>query len=621
VVQFIDQMRQHNAAFVNTSLSSLLREITSTSPRSSTPRPLVQTRKPSLHFETGDVFPTLTFPPGSPGESSLRLDPFLRREGITSISRIAVSPDTLRVAIITRGQSSQDLGVLNINRSRNYSHQIKLAAYDLLWAGNNSLLVSTLTDGKPRQVSLVQHDAEPVLLYSTQHPAYEIILSPQVSATHTFIEVRSPTSSTILSSNSTTPTELRTILAGDLPGAACTFWRGKHTCLSYRNDRVGEVFVVEQGHKRVLAQGSQRRPITRIHSDEDQLLLFSSTGTASNVQVLSSDSEPPIRIEPLGPVTTLLPVSSQTLDGRSLLEAHSFVAPPRVMTVGELVNFHRPESQPDGHLQTTKNSYSEEALTIPSSDQVAIPVSLARPPIVRGLLIQTYGAYGIPSKAEHSPQVEALLAQGIAVAVAHVRGGGELGPGWHIAGRGPHKRRAIEDLVSVTKGLQQYLHVPPHKTVMYGRSAGGWLVARSILTNTDLCSAIILDAPLLNLKSAVSSSDAPLYHRELVEWGNSHAAQEISATSLTPTQPLSVHIFLSVPMRDSLISPYETLSWALQARCSQQSDYAMVLHTMPTADHDGPTSAQDVRSLETLQRAFITQVISLQDESGSLIKK
>jgi protease II len=141
------------------------------------------------------------------------------------------------------------------------------------------------------------------------------------------------------------------------------------------------------------------------------------------------------------------------------------------------------------------------------------------------------------------------------------------------------------------------------------------------LTNTDLCSAIILDAPLLNLKSAVSSSDAPLYHRELVEWGNSHAAQEISATSLTPTQPLSVHIFLSVPMRDSLISPYETLSWALQARCSQQSDYAMVLHTMPTADHDGPTSAQDVRSLETLQRAFITQVISLQDESGSLIKK
>jgi oligopeptidase B len=619
LVQFVEQMRQLNASFFAETDASLLREFTSQSRPVLTPDSRGKDLKLSLHLAEGDVFPTVTFPAGSPGQSTLRLDPFLRpmlgKSRIKSISRIAVSPDTLNVAVITKGQSVDDLAILKIHRLRNSFRWIKLPAYDISWTDDSSLLISTLIGATPRQVYLIRDEDEPILLYSAQQPAYEVVLAPHTANTHSFIEARSPTSSSIFSFSSSSPSALHPVLTGDLPGANCTYWQGHYACLSFKRNRFGDVLLTEQrAQQRVLAQGSQLQPITRIHSNQTQLLIFSSTGTASVVQVFSNSSEPPRTIEPLGPVTTISAAPSQPPGSSSLVEAHSFLARARTMTVDELINFHQPGSQAAKNSKSSKFSYSEEALRIPSSDGVAIPVSLVRPLKARGLLLRTYGAYGISSHAEYSLETLALLEQGIAVAVAHVRGGGELGPAWHAAGRGAHKKRSVEDLVAVTKGLQEHLQVSPTSTILYGRSAGGWLVAHTAITHTALCSGIILDAPLLNVAGAVASPHAPLYYRELAEWGNVHAAQKISAINLASTQSLPLHIFLSVPMKDSLISPEETLSWALKTRCRQQDGYAMVLHTMPNTDHDGPTTLQDVRTLESLQRGFTTQVISSHDK-------
>jgi oligopeptidase B len=381
------------------------------------------------------------------------------------------------------------------------------------------------------------------------------------------------------------------------------------------------VLLISSEQQRILSQGSQLQPITRIHADQNWLLVFSSTGTSSAVQVFSHSSETPRTINPLGPLTTLSVAASPTVDGKTALEAHSFLAPPRRVTVDELIQSESLKSQPAESTGSAAPSFSEEALHIPSSDGTIIPVSLVRPLNPRGLFVRAYGAYGISSQAEYSSEIQTLLERGIAVAVAHVRGGGELGPAWHAAGRGVHKRRSIQDLVAVTKGLQEHLHVSPGKTIIYGRSAGGWLVARAAASHTDLCSGIILDAPLTNLVEAVSSPNAPLHYRELAEWGNVHTAQKISATHLASTQPLRLHIFLSVPMKDSLISPDETLAWAFKTRCRQQDGYGMVLHTIPTADHEGPTTLQDIQILGALQREFTTQVIALHEEPGLLDPK
>jgi hypothetical protein len=63
-------------------------------------------------------------------------------------------------------------------------------------------------------------------------------------------------------------------------------------------------------------------------------------------------------------------------------------------------------------------------------------------------------------------------------------------------------------------------------------------------------------------------------------------------------------------MRDELISPEETLAWALQARCKQSPGFTMILHTLPTSGHGGPTSVQDVALLEGIEIAFVRQIVS-----------
>ena len=614
LAQFIDEMRRQNASFIASAQSFRLQESTSKLSSELLPsnpaRASTQSQGITLRLEAGDAFPTLLFPKGSPGDSSLRLDPFLRREHVSSISRIAVSPDTLQVAMIVENKSSRTSSVLTVHRALKSLRQLALDAYDLSWLDNDSLLVSTLTNGRPRNLYLQKRDTSPALLYRAQQPAHEVLLSPRTSSERAFVEVRSPTTSSIFAIESVNPLKLQPMLIDDIPGAGCTFWQGNYTCLSYRNTRSGEALVIAQNKRKVLAQGSLERPLIGINSDLDHLYLFFSTGTATYLKLFSNATGPPITIEPLGPVTTLSPSSSHTQEGAPLISTRSFIAPTRALSLEELMSSTTREAQSSKDGESVKNHYSEEALSVPSSDGLVVPVSLVRPPHARGLLIQTYGAYGVSSHAEYSTATARLLEQGTAVAIAHVRGGGELGPSWHTAGRGPRKIQAVEDLVSVTKYLQRHLGVSPQKTILSGRSAGGWLVARTAISNQFLCSGIILDAPLLNLTSAVSSSEAPLYYRDLAEWGGSRLSQRLSAMPIPLALSLPFHIFMSIPMRDTLISPEETLSWALQARCKQPSGYAMVVHTLPTAGHEGATSAHDAAVQENLEDTFVMQIVS-----------
>jgi protease II len=608
LVQFIDTMRKQNAPFVSRAQSVQVKEHAHLLASLSSADQPIQTRSISLRLEMGDMFPTLTFPPNSVHAANLRLDPFLRRADVSNISRIAVSPDTGHVAIIVQVRSSDKTSVLIIDRTINTSKQLELAAFDLSWLENGLLLISTLTDGRPNSLYLYADDSAPRLLYANQHPRDEVLLAPHAPTKRTFIEVRSPNTSSIFSLDPANPLQLRAVLQNDLPGAGCTLWQEKYTCLSFKNNRAGEVLVFTQGRPQALTKGSLDRPIVRIDSDSSYLRLFFSTGTATALQIFASTSKPPVTVEPLGPVTTLSPATTHTHDNSSGVKARSFLSPTRTISTAELLQSAPQEVQTLDRDTITKTPYSEEALRIRSVDGVPIPVSLVRPRSVRGLLIQAYGAYGVSSHAEHSSEVLALLEKGIAVAIVHVRGGGELGPLWHTAGMGLYKSRGVDDLISATQHLQRHVDVSPQKTILRGRSAGGWLVTRAAMKSHNVFSGIILDAPLLDLEDAVSSPDAPLFHRDLAEWGNAHEARQLSTASIHTFASLPFHIFVSVPMRDILIPAAKTLSWALQAHCKQPPGYAMVLHTLPTAGHEGPTTIQDARALETLQIAFIAEI-------------
>jgi protease II len=164
-----------------------------------------------------------------------------------------------------------------------------------------------------------------------------------------------------------------------------------------------------------------------------------------------------------------------------------------------------------------------------------------------------------------------------------------------------NKTRSVADLIATIEFLQGRLEVPPSKTFLWGRSAGGWLVTKAATTKPTLIKGLLLEAPLLDIESAISDMSSPLVHSERLEWGTTAS----SALSVLPATPLPFHILLQIPLQDELISPLDTARWAIAAECAQSQGYTMLVEALSKAGHAGPNARAEQTDWSSLQEAFL----------------
>jgi oligopeptidase B len=168
--------------------------------------------------------------------------------------------------------------------------------------------------------------------------------------------------------------------------------------------------------------------------------------------------------------------------------------------------------------------YRSERMYAEAADGTRIPISLVyradRPKGPGPLLMEAYGAYGYPYPTSFSPSRVSLLDRGVAYAIAHVRGGGELGQRWHDAGRMLHKRNSFADLIAATEKLIAAGYTTPDRLAIGGASAGGLLVAEVLNERPELFAAAVLDAPFVDILNTMSDPQLTLTAAEYEEWGN-----------------------------------------------------------------------------------------------------
>jgi oligopeptidase B len=221
-----------------------------------------------------------------------------------------------------------------------------------------------------------------------------------------------------------------------------------------------------------------------------------------------------------------------------------------------------------------------------------------------GMVLMAYGSYGLPLNASFSPRTLSLLKAGVGLAIAHVRGGGELGAAWHAAGRAENKERAVEDFIAVARELSARGYASPRSLVAEGRSAGGWLAAAAAQARPELFRALVLDAPVLDLESSVLSPTLPLHARETFEWGSDPARlRSLSALNrIGDYYPLDTLVI--VPLRDTLVPPLGTLEWVRRVRCIASPE-ASILVDPRLEDHSGPSSRSVEDEESAIREAFI----------------
>jgi oligopeptidase B len=250
---------------------------------------------------------------------------------------------------------------------------------------------------------------------------------------------------------------------------------------------------------------------------------------------------------------------------------------------------------PSGYDAT---KYATERLMIPARDGTDIPVSIVYPTGFKKdgghpLYLYGYGAYGIAIPPGFSTGRLSLLDRGFAFAIAHIRGGDDLGQRWQLDGKLEKRWNAFHDFVDVAKGLVDQGYSSAGKICAAGGSAGGELMGVVVNTNPDLWGAIAAHVPFVDVLNTMLDDILPLTPGEWPEWGNpitDKAAFDL-IQSYSPYDNVTAQdyppMLITGGLNDPRVTYWEPAKWAARLRTAKTDDNILLLKTNMGAGHGG----------------------------------
>jgi oligopeptidase B len=242
--------------------------------------------------------------------------------------------------------------------------------------------------------------------------------------------------------------------------------------------------------------------------------------------------------------------------------------------------------------------YQVERLMIPARDGKLVPVSIVYPTTFAKdgsgrLYLYGYGAYGIAIPPAFSTSRISLLDRGYACAIAHIRGGDDLGHGWFLDGKLERRTNAFNDFVDAAKGLIAAGFAAPGRVAAQGGSAGGELMGAIVNSDPDLWGAIVADVPFVDVLNTMLDESLPLTPGEWPEWGNpiTDTAAFDLIRSYSPYDNVAAHdyppMLITGGLHDPRVTYWEPAKWAAKLREMKTDDNLLLLKINMGAGHGG----------------------------------
>ena len=244
-----------------------------------------------------------------------------------------------------------------------------------------------------------------------------------------------------------------------------------------------------------------------------------------------------------------------------------------------------------------EQAYQSDWRWLTMRDGVKVPVSLVwrkdlLQPGENPLLVYGYGAYGSCLDADFSVTRQSLLDRGFIYAMAHVRGGGELGRAWYDAGRLQHKMNSFNDFIDTTQQLLAQGMGDRNRCYAMGGSAGGLLVAAVSNMAPHLFHGILAQVPFVDVVTTMLDESIPLTTGEYDEWGNPNDPADYEIIrAYSPVDNVQAqsypHLFVTTGLHDSQVQYWEPAKWVAKLRELKTDDHQLLLYTDMDAGHGG----------------------------------
>jgi oligopeptidase B len=265
--------------------------------------------------------------------------------------------------------------------------------------------------------------------------------------------------------------------------------------------------------------------------------------------------------------------------------------------------------------------YASELLYATAADGTRVPVSMVYRRDLRRAgpqptLLTGYGAYGFPHDVHFSSSRLSLLDRGVIVAIAHVRGGGEMGKRWHDEGRMLSKRNSFTDFIAAAEQLIERRCTDPSHLVIEGGSAGGLLMGAVANLRPDLFKAVVADVPFVDVINTMLDASLPLTTGEYEEWGNPQDPEYFRyMLSYSPYDNIEAKAYpamlVQTSLNDSQVMYWEPAKYVARLRAMKTDTNPLLLKTNMEAGHGGASGRYDFLREIAFTFAFVLWQLGL----------
>ena len=569
-------------------------------------------------FETGKNYPIYSRKKGSLlSEEEILFDcnRLAKGKSYFQLGGLSISPDnTLAVfSIDIVGRRIYDIQVKDLKTGKILPDKIEKVSGNAVWANDNKTIFYssqdeiTLRSDKIFKHKLGTKQADDVLVYYEKDETYNVEVAKSKSRKYLAIE-----------SGSTLTTEYR-ILEADNPDGKFRVFQKRVRGLEYSINHYGDSFYLMTNKDKAtnfklmktLETATAKENWTEVIPHREDVLL-------EDIEIFKdflvveerSNGLNKIRIMPWnGENDYYLPFESETytaytatnVDFDTDVLRYSYQS---MTTPSSVIDFNMKTKTKEIKKEQEvlggsfdKNNYTEERIWATAKDGTQIPISMVYKKGIQKdsknpLLLYAYGSYGHSMDATFSSTRLTLLDRGFIFAIAHVRGGEDLGRQWYEDGKMLKKKNTFTDFIDCSKFVIHQKYTSPEHLYAEGGSAGGLLMGVLVNLAPELYNGIIAQVPFVDVITTMLDDSIPLTTGEYDEWGNPNVKKHYQyMLSYSPYDNVKKqhypNMYVSTGLHDSQVQYWEPAKWVAKLRSLKTSETVLFLDTNMKAGHGG----------------------------------
>jgi oligopeptidase B len=507
--------------------------------------------------------------------------------------------------------------------------------YGAAWASDNKTFLYTKADAAMRPFQVWRHrlgtpNTQDVLVLQEDDERFELSVEPTKSERY------------IIFSSTSQVTAECSFVDADAPGAAPKMIEPRRQGIEYSADHQEDRFLIltndgARNFRLMAAPVSNPGRVSWVElvRERDSVRL-NFVDVHKNHVVLGERSEGLQKLEVLETGTGALHVVEQPEAAYTAFPGSSPVYDSDVMRFF-YTSLTAPFSAVDYDMRTrqrtlvkeqpvrggyNRDDYVTERLWATAPDGVKVPISVVRKRDVERsgdnpTLLYGYGAYEISNDPMFDPVRLSMLERGFVFAIAHVRGGGEMGRRWYEDGKFLNKTNTFTDFVACATHLIELRYTSPAKLAIRGRSAGGLLIGAALNTRPDLFACAVAQVPFVDVVTTMLDETVPLTVTEYEEWGNPNDVEYYHyMKGYSPYDNVREAkypaILVTAGLNDPRVSYSEPAKWVAKLRESKQHTRVLLLQVEMIAGHSGPSGRYE----SWREEAFITAFVLSQLDGG-----